>query len=492
MTRRPPYAFVSLALLASCNAITGIDDVTLVGDGGTTTLTPPVITLPAQGVTITEVAVYQGPKRSLTGGTPPPAGVVTPIVAGRDALVRVFLQVDDTYDKSDVTAQLLIGDNKAIEIVGPVETSVEDEIATTLNFEVPGDMLVPGVRYAVELTQPSEHTKGDNPGARLPTTGMDGMGVESTGDALKILMLPVSYGADGSNRLPDTSEQQMQGYRDAFYRMYPAAKVELVMHEPMQWNKPVDPSGIGWDGILDAVAAYRQQEGTPKDTYVFGFFNPADTFDEYCSFGCVAGLGMIGMLGDDYSKAAVGVGYTGNDAFTTAIHEIGHTQGRQHADCGGAQNIDPKFPYPEAGIGVWGYDLIEKALISPTQRKDMMGYCDPYGISDYTYRAIFDRMKIVNQAKIVAPPELVNRTWERARVGIDGSLTWLDAVAMEAPPRGEPTSITVIRKAATSVAEGHFIPYDHIAGGVLLWPKESAPINAIQVTRGGVTKSLAR
>src|SRR5262249_33750936 len=155
------------------------------------------------------------------------------------------------------------------------------------------------------------------------------------------------------------------------------------------------------------------------------------TFNQFCAQGCVAGLGMIPANSQDsYSRAAVGVGYSGDMAWTTAIHEIGHTQGRSHAPCGGAQGVDPGFPDSQAGIGVWGYDLVSKQLISPTQGKDMMGYCDPYWISDYTYKGIFDRIKFVNNAEIFVPEELKNRTWERASIDGQGKLTWLDPITM--------------------------------------------------------------
>lgn len=492
MIRRLPIALLAVASIAACNSITGINNITLAtggGGGGT----PQIVYLAADAVSITEVAIYQGPKRSMVGGMPSPGGIVTPVIAGRDALVRVFTKVDPAYDKSEVTARLTIGKADPLELKAVVKDSIEAEFATTFNFEVPGNLLLEGVEYQVELLQPSDRTKGDNKAARHPAEGTESLDVQSSGPAFKLMLLPVKYGADGSNRLPDTSEEQIEGFKQAFYKTYPARAIEFVMHEPMQWNQSVQPNGAGWSEVLDAVAQFRIQEGTPKDTYVFGFFNPKNSFSQYCQGGCVAGLGMVGESAtDNYSKAAVGLGFPGYNSFSTAIHEVGHTQGRQHADCGGAQNIDKKFPYPDAGIGVWGYDLVEKKLIQPEGGKDMMGYCDPYWVSDYTYKAIFDRMRVVNNADIHFPEELRDKEWERARVEMDGSLTWLTPLKMATPPSGRATPVTVLKKGDASVADGHFIAYDHIPGGVVLWQKDAAPIHGIQVTLDGSTKSLPR
>lgn len=494
MLRRLPYAVFAVAALASCNAVTGINDITLTPDGGTTgtTTVPPIQYLAADGVTIREIAIYQGVKRSLVGGEPSPGGITAPIVEGREALVRVFVDVDDAYDGTEVFAHLAIGEGMPLEVVGTLTTSFEEELATTINFEVPGDLLVTGTQYRVELVQPEDHTKGGNAGARHPLEGSEPLDVASSGPGFKLMMLPVAYGADGSDRLPDMSDEQMEGFRNAFYQTYPTRQVELVMHAPMPWSQPISPNGAGWSQVLEAVADFRVQEGTPKDTYVFGFFNPATSFSQYCKGGCVSGLGLLGSANDDYSKAAVGLGFPGYSTFSTAIHEMGHTQGRQHANCGGAQNVDPKFPYPQAGIGVWGYDLVNKGLIDPAKNKDMMGYCDPYWISDYTFKAIFDRMKVVYQADVYTPPELRDRVWERARVAMDGSLVWLSPIKLTTPPQGEPVAITVLGKGGATVKDGQLLPYDHLPGGVLFWPKGKAPSAGIQVTVGGVTKSLTR
>ena len=56
---------------------------------------------------------------------------------------------------------------------------------------------------------------------------------------------------------------------------------------------------------------------------------------------------------------------------------------------------------------MWGYDLTGGKLLSPDKYYDIMGYCDPTWVSDYTYRKLFQRIQQVNSDAYVigAGPE---------------------------------------------------------------------------------------
>jgi hypothetical protein len=96
----------------------------------------------------------------------------------------------------------------------------------------------------------------------------------------------------------------------------------------------------------------------------------------------VAGLGYIG------APTAIGWDHQPSGPEVMA-HELGHNFGRLHAPCGGPAGVDNQFPYSGATIGAFGYDLSGGALKTPVLR-DLMSYCDPSWISDYTYKAILD------------------------------------------------------------------------------------------------------
>ena len=75
---------------------------------------------------------------------------------------------------------------------------------------------------------------------------------------------------------------------------------------------------------------------------------------------------------------------------------IESVHGRMHAPCQ-TYDADPGYPHPNGQIGSWGYDLIQRRVFPP-QTPDIMGYCTPQWISDYTFGALLERVRIVNQA----------------------------------------------------------------------------------------------
>jgi hypothetical protein len=504
--------------LAGCNALTGVDDLVIgaagaggsggaggasVGGPGPTTATGDAVTsstgepLPpplvaAQGVSIDQIAIYQAVKRVLMqDGNAPDSSV--PIVAGRPALVRIFASVDGSYDGSPITARLALGPGAPIEVQQVIQgTSSDGALASTINFDVPAQAMVAGMKYRVDLLQPPAHSKGDNLRAGYPASGGASIPAQSTGKSLKVKLVPVSYGADGSNRQPDTSAGQIQAYKDAFFKLYPISEVEITLHAPVGWNSDIAPNGYGWDGLLDGIATLRQSDMAPADVYYYGIFAPTDDVNQYCGGGCVAGLGMIGAPMDAYSRAAIGLGFPGEISTETAVHEVGHNHGRQHSPCGGAQGTDPAYPYPGASIGVWGYDLLGKQLLSPQDHTDVMGYCQPVWISDFTYKALFDRVKLVNNANVVYPPELLDRTYQRARLDGKGQLTWMPDARIHAPPLAEALTITVQTSLGNEAVEAQLYPYDHLPGGVLVWPQPKSATKSITVQRAGKTATLSR
>jgi hypothetical protein len=212
----------------------------------------------------------------------------------------------------------------------------------------------------------------------------------------------------------------------------------------------------------------------------------------YCGGGCVAGLGMIGGPTDEYSRAAIGLGFSGQSAVETGVHEIGHTHGRQHTPCGGAAGTDPNYPHQGAAIGVWGYDLVNHTLYPPNDTADFMSYCSPAWVSDYTFGALFSRIKTVNGAKVIYPADQIDQTYERVRVDGQGNLSWMSNASLHSPPMAEPRTVTIQSDAGSESLTGQYYPYDHLEGGVLVWKKPQNLGTSIQVDLAGKFATLNR
>jgi hypothetical protein len=249
---------------------------------------------------------------------------------------------------------------------------------------------------------------------------------------------------------------------------------------PVTWNGNVASNGSGWDSLLNAIADHRASDGAAFDEYYYGIFSPAASVQAYCGGGCVAGLGFVGGSGDDYVRAAIGLGFGGEMSTSTAVHEVGHNHGRDHAPCG--TSGDPAFPHPGAQIGEWGHDRSTGQLKAPDAFVDFMSYCEPAWISDYTYSALLDRIQAVHGMDMFIPEERLFRTYERISVGADGA-TWLPQTTIERPPIGARRTLQVTGDdGVTRPRDAAYFPYDHVEGGLYVF--EVAPESARRVEIG--------
>lgn len=449
---------------------------------------------PVDGVFITSLALYQGVKRTLMdNGNPVSQGV--PLIAGREGVLRVFYTTDGSYNGQPVTARLSLDGQDPIEIQAtPSGVSSDGSMSSTINIPIDGSALSGTTGYRVDLLQPEELTSGGNGAATYPLEGTDQLPLQSAGAQLRIVLLPIAYGADGSNRLPDTSAAQVERYRDAFYKMYPVPEVEIEVDDPIQWNSTVSAFGQGWNGLLDHVVNYRQSSGAAADEYYYGIFAPASSFSSFCGQGCVSGLSLLGQSpGDSWARAGIGVGFTGPDSADTAAHEVGHQHGRGHAPCGANQGIDSGFPYSDGMINSWGYDLTTQELVSPSQYADFMSYCNPTFVSDYSFQQLFNRIKAVNGASFEIPETLKHAEYERITIGPDGEVQWHEAIELDTPPFGQLTTLTVEDEEGETEVTGHFYPYSHIDGGMLVFAKSPTHlITHLAFELDGEVFSLAR
>lgn len=443
----------------------------------------------ATGYTVTEVAFYQAVKSTVFSDGQAHAPTVS-LVAGRPAVVRVFATSASTTG-APVTARLTVGDTVLEQTVGGAMASSDGDYDSTINFDVPAEAMQVGMDWRLELVEEGTQP-GSNPGATTPLTQL----ALETSHAVHITLIPVRYQADGSNRMPDTSQNQIDRYRAYFMTLYPATDVTVSVGATLPWNNAIDASGNGWDTLLNAISQERTSANVPFDEYYYGIFEPDDSFNSFCSGGCVAGLGFIGEPGGEYSRAAIGLGYGGDMAAWTAVHELGHNHGRPHSPCGGVSGADPNFPHSGGSIGVWGMDIFGHQLVSPTY-KDFMGYCDPSWISDYVYEEVLSFMQDTGgAASWHVPEELRDQTWERVSIGgaEADTPTWLEPLTLARPPMGEAKTVTVLgADGVKRTVQGSFFKYDHLPGGVLFVQRDpSRHISSIELSLevGGLTKSV--
>jgi hypothetical protein len=487
------------------------------GEGGSSTVVPPAPTNLLAGADVTQINVYQGTESIIVQSSAATTPGVT-LVAGRPALFRVFVTPESGFAGGNVTAQLRFEDagGQALDSISASASisaaSTENDTSSTINFSVPATDIVAGGKYSVALVDsgaPSVPAGTANP-ARFPQDGTtQAHGAKATG-SLKITLVPVIT-SGGSP--PDTSAAQLQILHDTMFALYPVTDVQITVHSTYNFNGTVSgTSSTGYENVLEAITQLRQDDSPPDDVYYWGTFDPKATFDQFCQGGCIAGLSTVDEEADDAAdRVSTGIGYTGSDTAFTMAHEVGHAHGRNHAPGCGASGIDGSFPSAyivnssEVGqfgsIGILGYDLVGKTFQDPSQTGDMMGYCPPTWVSDYTYSALFTRVQQVNGAADVIGSPLKFTTPQPYRfVNLydDGSMRWGQAINMHDKPSGLADHTITYLDAngnALGTASAHMHRFDHSNGGYLLVPEGPAGYVSIRVTNVGkaaVEKTLVK
>ena len=308
-------------------------------------------------------------------------GGAVPLIAGRDALLRVFVLGSAVgIPAPDVRVRFFQGSTLVSTVTLPPPSATaptvvtEGSLSSSWNYRVPAALVQPGLSVQVDAdpgNQVAESSESDNawPSATSPLPVQ-----VRTVPPLDVRFVPIAQPATGLTGRISTAnlDQFLVGAR----KLLPMSSVSGVIAPLFSTNAPAlvpSDSNGAWLQILSEVNALRAAEG---GTGVY--------------FGVLQTPYTSGIAGMAYISGRAAVGW---DAFPSAsvvvAHELGHSLGRFHAPCGNVGGIDVSYPYPRATIGVYGYDAVVGGLIAPTVA-DVMSYCSPVWISDYTFNGMLN------------------------------------------------------------------------------------------------------
>src|SRR5262249_37616212 len=117
-------------------------------------------------------------------------------------------------------------------------------------------------------------------------------------------------------------------------------------------------------------------------------------------------------------------------------------------------------------------------------------------ISDFTYKAIANRIVYVNSTPLMRRAPVVATRYRVIVVGSNGVLRWGRESVRSEPPPGEIEAVTLLDQAGNGVAaeSGYFMAFDHRPGGFLVVPADNLStargVFAVRVDRLGTVLAL--
>ncbi|MFO0661660.1 MAG: M66 family metalloprotease [Polyangiaceae bacterium] len=436
----------------------------------------------APSLSVSDVAVFQAVRVPIVQAGQPVGQLNAPILAARDTMFRIYVAPLDGWSPRDVTAELLIAtpDGAVTSFTATrniVAASSDQDASSVFDILVPAVNFPFGTTWSVRLiSNDGVPTPAGTPSAaRFPADGSSsGIDARVDNGGLNLVLVPIRYNYDGSGRLPDTSEAQLNRYRELITSVYPVSNVDLVIHDVFNWNKGPDSSGdFDFGALNDALWDLRASDNAPQYAYYYGLVNPANSVASYCSNWCTTGQSFVvdnGSNGDD--RVGSGIGFTGDDSAWTLVHEVGHEHGREHAPCDVSPS-DPGYPYSGGDIGVWGFDPRNQSFMSPSSVTDFMGYCPNTWVSDYTFTAMFRRVVEVNGLTPFAHVQRTFAAHTSVRVYPDGTSKWGSNVRVSSNNNGPRVSLTVLgaNEDILSTVEAHLRRESHGGAKVLMIPQ---------------------
>lgn len=414
----------------------------------------------ARNVSLDSLVIYQAVESTLMedGSAVAVDSRTVPVVQGRAAMLRAFVDVDDDWVSREVSVRLhLTTGGEEFTFFHKkdlTDESTNGDLSSTFNIDIDPDLIGADTSYAAEIVECTTPPAGTSSEARFPVEGQQDLLARETGP-VRIVFLPLIH--DGWE--PDTSESALAEYIDDFEGVVGTTGIEHSVADAI----PSGQSGtsVDWSALLETVRNARDAANPADDVYYYGLFRGAETFRDFCSGGCTAGVGyVVDDEGDGTQswnagfRAAVGVAWGSGATFT---HELGHNHGRPHSPCGGASSPDPEYPYSNGSIGTWGYDLRAGALRTPSDTTDFMAYCNPSWVSDYTYRKMARRIAVLNG--VADPPQayISGEPAEEARWHVlyvtPSRLWWGNPYPEPKLPSGKPTEGVVYGEDGDPIAD---------------------------------------
>lgn len=303
-----------------------------------------------------------------------------PLIAGRGAYLRVFAKANENnsvaprarvrfYRGATVISTMTM--NAPRQAVGL--TVSERTTSDSWGVLVPGAMIEPGTSFLVDVDPTNTVREVNESDNQFPASGTPLAMDVRVAPTAEIRFVPIATSVNGL--VGNVTVERVQALIGPTLAMFPIGETSIDVRATFSTSAPVLMPGDdnrSWLQIINELNTLRIVEGAQRH--------------------------YVGILKTPYNSGIVGVGFVpgktslswdASPAPATIAHELGHNWGRHHAPCGGPSGIDPGYPYPGGAIGAYGFNLAT-GIIQDAGLPDVMSYCHPEWVSDYTYEGVMN------------------------------------------------------------------------------------------------------
>ena len=309
----------------------------------------------------------------------------TTLITGKPGVVRAFFNITGPDVGQPGVVKLSSGSN-SLELTGPLlntpyATSQEASCVATFDLrDTAARWFQTGVQnFTVTI---DNGTSIDNSSGVQQTQTQSFEFEEQV--PLYVKLVPVSA-ADG---VPSVSEMNVAKVEIglALNAIYPNHSITFDVSSTPYSYPGTASTRDAWEEILSGFNNMRTQELNNQNCnrFYYGLIKNGTG---------IGGLAYINSPGGDCNSRLSGIGLVKKQAVgNIAAHELGHNHGRKHVDhgtnpaCSDITNTDDNYPNATAHTDSVGYDFFKHRLMAPSTHYDIMSYCDPAWVSDYTYR----------------------------------------------------------------------------------------------------------
>jgi hypothetical protein len=305
-----------------------------------------------------------------------------PLVAGRDGFLRVFVKASrpNHWMPSVRVRWYMQSSLVRTDTIRAPGTSVpvaidEGAMGASWNLPVPGTLIQPGLNVVADVDPSNVVAESDETNNYFPVNGTPVWQFVYQVPPARVILVPLIIADGGPSGLSAGNVESFMTFTD---KIHPIPGHVATLHAPVSLLalplQPDDANGA-WITILSELATMRIIEHRGQDEHYYGVAHLPYT-------GGIIGIGYLGY--------PVAMGSDSSTRDQIVAHELGHNWGRSHSPCGNPSGPDPQYPYANGSIGAYGFDVPTRTSYSPATHYDIMSYCRPYWVSDYTYTGVLD------------------------------------------------------------------------------------------------------